>query len=65
MDGQMITQAALLVRSLVDIAKAIGSLVPGGKKRDEIPVYRLVGRGELLRIRADRATDITPWRWRR
>jgi len=65
MDGQMITQGALLLRSLIDIAKAVGNLVPGGKKRDEIPVYRLVGRDEFLRARADRATDITPWRWQR
>jgi hypothetical protein len=65
MDGQMITQGALLLRSVIDVAKAVGSLVPGDKKRDEIPVYRLVGRDEFLRARADRATDITPWRWQR
>lgn len=65
MDGQMVTQTALLVKSLVDVAKAVGSLLPGGKKRDEIPVYRLVSRDELLRSSADRTTDIAPWRWPR
>ena len=58
MDGQTLLQASMLMRSMIDVAKAIGNLVPPRKQRDEIPVYRLVPRDQLVLARADCATDM-------
>jgi hypothetical protein len=59
-DGHMLTQAVMLVRSGFDLLKAAIALVPSTKKAGTIPVFRLVARDALLREPTDEAIDITP-----
>lgn len=54
-DGHMLTQAVMLVRSGFDLLKAAMALVPSTKKADTIPVFRLVARDAWLREPTDAA----------
>jgi hypothetical protein len=64
MDATAIVQATILIRAAIDGGKAVIGLLRQRRERlpDLIPVRRLVTREQLLRLRAERAIDITPRR---
>jgi len=66
MDTQVLVQGTMLVRAGIDAVRTILGWLPKRKSsREEIPVYRLITRHELLMARSNVATDITEMRWPR
>jgi hypothetical protein len=65
MDGQAAVQGVILIRAAIDALKWLRARRPSRRQPDSIPVYRLVGRDDLMLARSERATDITEMRWPR
>ena len=65
MDGQAAVQGVILIRAAIDALRWLRARRPSQRQPDAIPVYRLVGRGELLLARSSLAADITGMRWPR
>jgi hypothetical protein len=65
MNGELVMQGALLVRTGMDVVKAALSFRPQRLKEDKIPVYGLVTRAPRLMRAPGAPGDLAQMRWPR